>query len=117
MCWNGSADLRTIAITCADGQALEAECSLTLKLLDADEQSTVMTRSFTSMLLGLQYLAATIAADERSQRALMDLPAQVAPLLEDRPATRLRAFVETHSFRIVFFWRRDRCSALHPNAC
>src|SRR5208282_1877315 len=51
-------NLRTIAITCAEGQPLEAACSVTLKLLDADEQSTVMTRSFTSMLLGLQYLAA-----------------------------------------------------------
>jgi glutamine---fructose-6-phosphate transaminase (isomerizing) len=54
-------NLRTIAITCADGQPLEAACSVTLKLLDADEQSTVMTRSFTSMLLGLQYLAATVS--------------------------------------------------------
>ena len=49
-------NLRTIAISCAEGQPLEAACSVTLKLLDANEQSTVMTRSFTSMLLGLQYL-------------------------------------------------------------
>ena len=48
-------NLRTIAITCADGQPLEPACSVTLNLLDADEQSTVMTRSFTSMLLALQY--------------------------------------------------------------
>ena len=48
-------NLRTIAITCANGQPLEFKCSVTLKLLDADEQSTVMTRSFTSMLLALQY--------------------------------------------------------------
>jgi glucosamine--fructose-6-phosphate aminotransferase (isomerizing) len=39
-------NVRTIAITCAEGQPLEVECSLTLKLLDADEQSMVMTRSF-----------------------------------------------------------------------
>src|SRR6266446_5307543 len=57
-------NLRTIAITCAEGQPLESECSVTLKLLDADEQSTVMTRSFTSMLLGLQYLTAKITGKE-----------------------------------------------------
>src|SRR5580692_11758979 len=34
-------NLRTIAITCADAQPLEAACSVTLKLLDADERSTV----------------------------------------------------------------------------
>src|ERR1700694_3659314 len=57
-------NLRTIAITCAGGQPLEAACSVTLKLLAADERSTVMTRSFTSMLLGLQYLAATVSGND-----------------------------------------------------
>ena len=56
-------NLRTIAITCADGQPLEQTCSVTSKLSDADEQSTVMTRSFTSMLLALQYLGAIVAGD------------------------------------------------------
>src|SRR3981081_2844316 len=42
-------NLRTIAVTCADSQPLEAACSVTLKFLAADEQSMVMTRSFTSM--------------------------------------------------------------------
>jgi glucosamine--fructose-6-phosphate aminotransferase (isomerizing) len=94
--------VRTIAITCANGQPLESECSLALKLLDADEQSTVMTRSFTSMLLGLQYLAATVANDEALRRALMSLPAEVAPLLEDLPQ-RLRLFVEARSFEDCVF--------------
>jgi glucosamine--fructose-6-phosphate aminotransferase (isomerizing) len=90
-------DLRTIAMTCADGQPLEAECSLTLKLLDADEQSTVMTRSFTSMLLALQYLAAEISRDQSLCAALMKLPREVAPLLETIPH-QLRAFVEARDF-------------------
>ena len=67
--------LPTIAITCADGQPLEASCSVTLKLLDADEQSTVMTRSFTSMLLGLQYLASTVSGNDAFRRALTELAA------------------------------------------
>jgi glucosamine--fructose-6-phosphate aminotransferase (isomerizing) len=94
--------VRTIAITCADGQPLEAECSLTLKLLDADEQSTVMTRSFTSMLLVLQYLAATAADEEELRRALMSLPEETTPLLEDLPS-RLRLFVEARSFEDCVF--------------
>ena len=95
-------DVRTIAITCADGQPLEAECSVTLKLLDADEQSMVMTRSFTSMLLGLQYLAATISQNEELRRALMSLPGETAPLLEDLPQ-RLRLFVEARGFEDCVF--------------
>ena len=95
-------NLRTLAITCADGQPLEAACSLTLKLPDADEQSTIMTRSFTSMLLGLQYLAATVSGNDTFRRELLDLPAQVEPLLEDIPQ-RLRLFVESRSFSDFVF--------------
>jgi glucosamine--fructose-6-phosphate aminotransferase (isomerizing) len=95
-------NLRTIAISCAEGQPLEAACSVTLKLLDADEQSTVMTRSFTSMLLGLQYLGATVSGDGALRRALIDLPQQVEPLLKDVPQ-RLRLFVESRSFSDFVF--------------
>jgi len=95
-------NLRTFAITCADGQPLEAACSVTLKLLDADERSTVMTRSFTSMLLGLQYLAATVSGNDVFRRALIELPQQVEPLLIDVPQ-RLRSFVESRSFSDFVF--------------
>jgi glutamine---fructose-6-phosphate transaminase (isomerizing) len=95
-------NLRTIAITCADGQPLEPACSVTLKLLDADEQSTVMTRSFTSMLLALQYLAATVSGNNAFRRALIELPPQVEPLLQDVPP-RLRLFVESRSFSDFVF--------------
>jgi glucosamine--fructose-6-phosphate aminotransferase (isomerizing) len=95
-------NLRTIGITCADGQPLEFKCSVTLKLLDADEQSTVMTRSFTSMLLALQYLAATISGDTAFRRALSELPRQVDPLLRDI-SQRLRQFVESRNFSDFVF--------------
>jgi glutamine---fructose-6-phosphate transaminase (isomerizing) len=94
--------LRTLAISCADGQPLESACSLTLKLLDADEQSTVMTRSFTSMLLALQYLAAGISGDGGFQRALGELPGQVEPLLKDT-AQGLRSLAESRSFADFVF--------------
>jgi len=95
-------NLRTIAITCADGQPLESVCSVTMKLLDADERSTVMTRSFTSMLLGLQYLAATVSGNDAFRRALLELSRAVEPLLKDIPQ-RLRLFVESRSFADVVF--------------
>ncbi|MGA7849537.1 MAG: SIS domain-containing protein [Terriglobales bacterium] len=95
-------NLRTIAITCADCQPLGPACSVTLNILDADEQSTVMTRSFTSMLLALQYLAAEVSGNDTFRRALLDLPQQVEPLLKDNPQ-RLRLFVESRSFSDFVF--------------
>ena len=95
-------NLRTLAITCADGEPLESACSVTVKFLDADEQSTVMTRSFSSMLLGLQYLAATVSGDDAFRHALTVLPQQVAPLLKDIPQ-RLRLFAESRSFSDFVF--------------
>jgi glucosamine--fructose-6-phosphate aminotransferase (isomerizing) len=95
-------NLRTLAITCADGQPLEVSSSVALKFLDADEQSTVMTRSFTSMLLGLQYLAATVAGNDPFRRALIELPAQVAPLLKDI-TPHLRLFAESREFADFVF--------------
>jgi glucosamine--fructose-6-phosphate aminotransferase (isomerizing) len=95
-------DLRTIAATCASGQPLEPACTVTLKFFDADEQSTVMTRSFTSMLVGLQYLAASVSGDDAFRRALIELPAQVEPLLQEIPP-QLRLFVESRSFSDFVF--------------
>jgi glucosamine--fructose-6-phosphate aminotransferase (isomerizing) len=95
-------NLRTIAITCATDQPLEAACSVTLNLLDADEQSTVMTRSFTSMMLGLQYLGAAASGDDAFLRSVLELPQQVEPLLKDIPQ-RLQMFVESRSFSDFVF--------------
>jgi glucosamine--fructose-6-phosphate aminotransferase (isomerizing) len=95
-------NLRTIAITCAEGQPLESACSVTLKLVDADEQSTVMTRSFTSMLLGLQYLAATVSSNSDFIEALTQLPHLVEPLLKSVPQS-LRSFAESRSFSDFVF--------------
>lgn len=95
-------NLRTIAITCANGQSLESLASVTLKLPAADEKSMVMTRSFTSMLLGLQYLGASVSRDSSFCDALMRLPEQVLPLLEDA-SVRLQKFVQSHSYADYVF--------------
>jgi glucosamine--fructose-6-phosphate aminotransferase (isomerizing) len=67
-------DIRTLAISCATGQALEALTSASLYMLPAHEESTVMTRSFTSMLLGLQALAACVAGNAEFAAALRRVP-------------------------------------------
>jgi glutamine---fructose-6-phosphate transaminase (isomerizing) len=94
--------LRTIAITCADGQPLEASCSVTLKLIEADEQSTVMTRSFTSMFLVLQYLAATVSRNDAFRDALAGLSSKVRPLLKTT-AERLQLFANSRKFSDFVF--------------
>jgi glutamine---fructose-6-phosphate transaminase (isomerizing) len=67
-------NIRTLAISCAKGQPLEAMASAALLLLPADEKSTVMTRSFTSMILGVQALAATARGNADYFGALERMP-------------------------------------------
>jgi len=95
-------NVRTIAITCTPASPLESLSSVTLKLLLADEKSTVMTRSFTSMLLGLQYLGSRVTGHDRFGRALLDLHGQVRPLLEGTPA-RLQEFVQARKLADYVF--------------
>jgi glucosamine--fructose-6-phosphate aminotransferase (isomerizing) len=68
-----------MSITC-DGNEL-AEISSRMLQLPVTEQSTVMTSSFTSMLLALQYIAARLSANEGFIQALDILPSALAGLL------------------------------------
>ena len=71
----GACNVRTLAVSCAAGKPLEAICSTTLLLVAADEKSTVMTRSFSSMLLALQALAARVGGESRFSESLSSVPA------------------------------------------
>ncbi len=82
----------SLAISCAGGQPLEKIASHSLCLPDADEQSMVMTRSFSSMLLGLQFLAAALAGNTEFLGALRRLPASAQETL-DRIAPAIMDFV------------------------
>lgn len=71
-----------LAVTCTAGEELERRAAASLRPVAAAEQSTVMTLSFTSMLLGLQLLAGEFAAalDPRAadlRGALFAMPRQV----------------------------------------
>jgi glucosamine--fructose-6-phosphate aminotransferase (isomerizing) len=71
----------TLGVTCNADSPLEKLCSRTLKLAGADEQSTVMTRSFTSMLIALERLGAKFAGDPELISTLDKLPEKVQPWL------------------------------------
>ncbi|HUD15436.1 MAG TPA: SIS domain-containing protein [Terracidiphilus sp.] len=68
-----------LAVTC-DGNELTRLSTRILKL-PVTEASTVMTSSFTSMLMALQYIAARLAGQDEFVDALHSLPAALAGLL------------------------------------
>jgi len=72
----------TLGVTCNADSPLEKLCARTLKLTWANEKSTVMTRSFTSMLLAFEQLGAKVAGDGELISALVGLPEKVEPWLE-----------------------------------
>lgn len=69
-----------LAVTC-DGRELVEMTDKVLKI-NVEEESTVMTASFTSMLLSLQYLAATVANNDKFIEALHQLPNHLERLLD-----------------------------------
>jgi glucosamine--fructose-6-phosphate aminotransferase (isomerizing) len=95
-------NLRTLAISCTTHQPLEEICAFTLHMLPADEQSLVMTRSFTSLLLGLQALAAAQAGQRNWSEALRRLPEEMQPLV-DPLAQRVEEFVQAQGFADYVF--------------
>jgi glucosamine--fructose-6-phosphate aminotransferase (isomerizing) len=92
----------TVGITCAQNSELAQACDASIVLSAADEQSTVMTRSFTSMLLSLQVLAARRAGNGKfvdSLRAMAETFALHIPAI----AAQLEDFVAKHSFADYIF--------------
>jgi glucosamine--fructose-6-phosphate aminotransferase (isomerizing) len=87
----------TVGITCTQKSELEAACDSCLVLRSADENSTVMTRSFTSMLITLQYVAARYVSNSAFIRSLHDVAQQFAPHIASF-AEQLETFVDNHSF-------------------
>jgi len=93
----GEKNIRVLAITGTPHQPLEQTATATLPLLPCDEQSTVMTRSFSSMLLGLQYLAACYADNRALLKAFAKLPAAASRVMNDLHP-RIREFVGARQF-------------------
>lgn len=89
--------IRTLGITCTAHQALEQIATRTLTLPAANEQSTVMTRSFTSMLLTLQYTASCFAQDKQFIIHLGTMASSAVPVLKSAHQ-KIRDFVGAHRF-------------------
>jgi glucosamine--fructose-6-phosphate aminotransferase (isomerizing) len=94
---NARGDLQTITVTCAPDSAFARRGKFALVLAAAYEQSTVMTRSFSSMLMGLQFLAAKLAGKPEVCRRLSELPQVAKPLFEQAPE-QIQDFVADHDF-------------------
>src|ERR1700730_11188858 len=66
--------VQTLGVTCNPQGPLEKLCTHSFKLTWADEKSTVMTRSFTAILLAFQRLALQFIGDNLLSSALDQLP-------------------------------------------
>jgi glucosamine--fructose-6-phosphate aminotransferase (isomerizing) len=92
----------TIGITCEAGSELGAICGQTIVLNDCEEKSTVMTRSFTGMLLSLQYLASRLGGNSQFIEELHQMAEQFAPRINVF-AERIEAFMTQRSFTDYVF--------------
>jgi glucosamine--fructose-6-phosphate aminotransferase (isomerizing) len=89
--------LPTLGVTCASNSELSKACELTLVLSAADEKSMVMTRSFTSLLLGLLHLA-TSNGDGRAFSSSVETMAVALASRIGAVNDRVESFVSKHSF-------------------
>lgn len=95
-------NVRTLGISCATGQDLEKRVTSTLLLPAADEKSTVMTRSFSTMLLGQQALAGWVGKRKDFLESLKQMPERAQQALE-RLQPRIEEFASSNEFADYVF--------------
>jgi glutamine---fructose-6-phosphate transaminase (isomerizing) len=88
-----------LAITCEKGAPIANVARQTIVLAQADEKSTVMTRSFTSMMLSLQLLAAESGGRTEVVKGIYALADEMAPRMGKidstiRELTKAREFAD-----------------------
>jgi glucosamine--fructose-6-phosphate aminotransferase (isomerizing) len=89
--------IQTLGVTCNPQSPLEKLCTHSFKLTWADEKSTVMTRSFSAILLAFQRLALQFVGDNQFSGALDQLPQRGQEWL-DSHAKRIQEFASTKKF-------------------
>ena len=94
--------VQTLAVTCNPHSELEKLCTHTFKMDWADEKSTVMTRSFTAILLAFQRLGLEFVGDEILSAALDSMPKHGQAWL-DANAKRLQEFATKRRFTDYVF--------------
>jgi glutamine---fructose-6-phosphate transaminase (isomerizing) len=94
--------VQTLGVTCNPKSVLENLCTHTFKLDWADEKSTVMTRSFTAILLAFQRLGLQFIGDNQFAAALDQLPSKGQAWL-DANAKKIQTFVGKRVFADYVF--------------
>ncbi|HET7108334.1 MAG TPA: SIS domain-containing protein [Candidatus Acidoferrum sp.] len=94
--------VQTLGVTCNPQSPLEALCTHSFKLTWADEKSTVMTRSFTAILLAFQRLGLQFVGDDQYSAALDQLPQRAQEWL-DRQAKKIQEFAARKKFADYIF--------------
>jgi len=94
--------VQTLGVTCNPQSPLEKLCSHSFKLTWADENSTVMTRSFTAILLAFQRLALQFVGDSQFSGALDQLPQRGQEWL-DHHAKKIQQFAGTKKLEDYVF--------------
>lgn len=95
-------NVTTVGITCNRDTPLVAACDHAIELPWASEQAVVMTRSFTTMLLVLQLVAALSASDDSLRGELTRLPTILATSLPEDEAF-ARRIEETGGQELVIY--------------
>jgi len=94
--------VQTLGVTCNPKSPLEALCTHSFKLTWADEKSTVMTRSFTAILLAFQRLGLQFVGDNQLSGALDQLP-QRGQQWVDANAKKIQEFTARKKFADYVF--------------
>ena len=94
--------VQTLAVTCNPDSVLEKLCTHTFKLDWADEKSTVMTRSFTAILMTFQRLGLKFVTDLQFSKALDELPGQ-GQIWLDHNARKIESFAGKRKFADYVF--------------
>ncbi len=89
--------VQTLGVTCNPQSQLQALCTHTFELPWADEKSTVMTRSFTAILLAFQRLGLQFVGDYLLSSALDELP-QRGQVWLDGHARKIQDFAAKRKF-------------------
>jgi len=94
--------VQTLGVTCNPQSPLEPLCTHTFRPSWADEKSTVMTRSFTAILLAFQRLGLQFVGDDQYSTALDQLP-QRGQCWLDGQAKKIRDFAGRTKFADYVF--------------
>jgi glutamine---fructose-6-phosphate transaminase (isomerizing) len=100
-----------VAVTCTAGQELQKMAAVTIRPSAAEEKSTVMTLSFTSMLIAIQFLAARFAGNTRFLDSLRSMPEALNQFVE-RTSSAVKSFVEKHDFADYVWLGQGPCYGL-----